>query len=64
MIIMKKILIEVYEPNKVDSTIVFCHGLTGCRKDRTKNDAYFQELDNRLMNLNYKIILFDFSGHG
>ena len=44
-------------------TIVFCHGITGCRKGRTMDDDYFQKLAEKLMKLNYKVVLFDFSGH-
>lgn len=60
----ENIFVEIYEPKHVKETIVFCHGITGCRKGRTKDDNYFQELAMRLMKLNYKVILFDFSGHG
>ena len=60
----EKIFVETYVPNEVKSTFVFCHGITGCRKGRTKDDSYFQELAKKLMELNYKVVLFDFSGHG
>lgn len=60
----EKIYVETYIPEKVDSTIVFCHGITGCRKGRTMDDSYFQDLALKLMNRNYKVVLFDFSGHG
>lgn len=46
------------------STIIFCHGITGCRKGRTKDDNYFQIVAKELMELSYKVVLFDFSGHG
>lgn len=58
------IFVEIYKPDTVKSTIVFCHGITGCRKGRTMEDDYFQKLAIKLMNENYKVILFDFSGHG
>lgn len=60
----EKLFVETYTPTNIKSTIIFCHGITGCRKGRTKDDNYFQELAKKLMNLNYKVILFDFSGHG
>ncbi len=60
----ERLFVEYYIPEKVKSTILFCHGITGCRKGRTKDDNYFQVLAKRLMNLNYKVVLFDFSGHG
>lgn len=72
MITKKKILnennelltVETYEPDVINSTVIFCHGITGCRKGRTTNDTYFQDLAKLLMNDNYKVVLFDFSGHG
>ncbi len=60
----EKIYVETYIPEKFTSTIVFCHGITGCRKGRTMADSYFQDLANKLMTNNYKVVLFDFSGHG
>lgn len=60
----EKIFVETHVPNTVKSTIVLCHGITGCRKGRTKEDNYFQILAEKLMNLNYKVVLFDYSGHG
>lgn len=60
----EKIFVETYTPDRIDSTIVFCHGITGCRKGRTMDDDYFQKLATELMKRNYKVVLFDFSGHG
>lgn len=60
----EKLFVETYTPDTVKSTIIFCHGITGCRKGRTTNDDYLQKLANKLMKENYKVILFDFSGHG
>ena len=60
----EKLFIETYTPEQYDSCIVFCHGITGCRKGRTMADNYFQDLAERLMNQNKKVVLFDFSGHG
>lgn len=60
----ERIYVEVHSPQSAKSTIVFCHGITGCRKGRTQEDSYFQDLADRLMKLNYRVILFDFSGHG
>ena len=60
----ERLFVETYIPDKIKSTIVFCHGITGCRKGRTQGDSYFQVLAEELMNLNYKVVLFDFSGHG
>lgn len=60
----EKIFVEVYEPTSIKSTIVFCHGITGCRKGRTPQDDYFQKFAAHLCENNYKVILFDFSGHG
>lgn len=60
----EKLLVEVFAPKKEKSTIVFCHGITGCRKGRTMSDSYLQELAKLLMGRGYKVVLFDFSGHG
>ena len=60
----EKIFVEVYEPENVKSTIVFCHGITGCRKGRTIEDDYFQKFAAHLSEKDYKVILFDYSGHG
>lgn len=60
----EKICVEVYMPQHAESTIVFCHGITGCRKGRTIEDSYLQELAQKLMHQNAKVVLFDFSGHG
>ena len=60
----EKLFVETYTPNNPKSTIIFCHGITGCRKGRTKDDNYFQQLANKLLEQNYKVVLFDFSGHG
>ena len=60
----ENIFVESYEPRIIKGTIVLCHGITGCRKGRTMADNYFQVLANRLMDLNFKVVLFDFSGHG
>jgi len=60
----EKIFVEVYVPTVIKSTIIFCHGITGCRTGRTMEDNYFQRLAKKLMHLNYKVVLFDFSGHG
>lgn len=60
----EKLFVETYTPSTIKSTIIFCHGITGCRKGRTMDDDYFQKLAIKLMEENYKIILFDFSGHG
>lgn len=60
----EEIFVEVYIPEEVKSTIVFCHGITGCRKGRVPEDSYFQDLAERLMHMGNKVVLFDFSGHG
>ena len=60
----EKIFVETYTPDNAIQTIFFCHGITGCRKGRTMDDSYFQELAKKLMNKKYKVVLFDFSGHG
>ena len=60
----EKIYVETYIPNNIIETIVFCHGITGCRKGRTMDDHYFQDLAEKLMDRNFKVVLFDFSGHG
>ena len=60
----EKIFVEVHEPKNPKSTIVFCHGITGCRKGRTIEDDYFQKFACELENKNYKVVLFDYSGHG
>jgi len=60
----EKIFVEVYEPVNIKSTIVFCHGITGCRKGRTIEDDYFKKFASHLTEYNYKVILFDYSGHG
>ena len=60
----ENIAVEIYEPTVCKETIVFCHGITGCRKGRTNADDYFQKLAAKLLKLDYRVILFDFSGHG
>lgn len=60
----EKLFVETYTPNIIRSTIIFCHGITGCRKGRTIEDNYFQKLAIQLMEKNYKVVLFDMSGHG
>ena len=60
----ENIFVEVFEPENYKETIVFCHGITGCRKGRTKDDDYFLLLANKLFKKNYRVILFDFTGHG
>lgn len=60
----EELFVETFIPSNIKSTIVFCHGITGCRKGRTKDDNYFRELATKLMELDYKVVLFDFSGHG
>ena len=60
----ENIFVEIYEPKYVKETVVFCHGITGCRKGRTIEDDYFQQLASRFLEMGYKVILFDFSGHG
>jgi len=60
----EKIFVECYVPKTIKQTIVFCHGITGCRKGRTMNDSYFCEIANELEKLGNKVVLFDFSGHG
>jgi len=60
----ESLYVETFLPEHVKGSIMFCHGITGCRKGRTMEDDYFQVLARRLMNLGYKTILFDFSGHG
>lgn len=60
----EKIFVETYEPEAPKATIVFCHGITGCRKGRTTDDDYFQRLAARLSKNGYKVVLFDYSGHG
>ena len=60
----ERLLVECFEPKNPSRTIFFCHGITGCRKGRTLNDNYFQILAQDLENLGFKVVLFDFSGHG
>lgn len=60
----ESLCVETFLPESVKGSIVFCHGITGCRKGRTMEDDYFQVLARRLMDLGYKTVLFDFSGHG
>lgn len=60
----EKLFVETYIPERVRSTIFFCHGITGCRKGRTTSDCYFQDLAKRLMDKGFKVVLFDYSGHG
>jgi len=60
----EKIFVETHVPANPKATVIFCHGITGCRKGRTINDNYFQIFANRLCNDGYKVVLFDFSGHG
>lgn len=58
------IFIEKYTANNARANIVFCHGITGCRKGRTMEDSYFQVLASKLEEKGYNCILFDYSGHG
>ncbi len=60
----EKIFVETHTPETVERTIVFCHGITGCRKGRTPADSYFQDLAEKLASFNNKVVLFDYSGHG
>ncbi len=60
----ENLFVETYTPSTIKATIIFCHGITGCRKGRTIDDDYFQKLAIKLMKESYKVILFDFSGHG
>lgn len=60
----ERIFVETYVPESAKSTIVFCHGITGCRKGRTMEDDYFQTFASRLCEDGYKVVLFDYSGHG
>ena len=60
----ERIFVETYTPDNAIQTIFFCHGITGCRKGRTMEDSYFQDLAKKLENKGFKVVLFDFSGHG
>lgn len=60
----EELCVEKYTSACAKATVVFCHGITGCRKGRTMNDDYFQILASFLENRGYNVILFDFSGHG
>ena len=60
----EELCVEKYTAVNAKATIVFCHGITGCRKGRTMNDDYFQILASLLENKGYNVVLFDFSGHG
>lgn len=60
----ENLFVEVFSPDEAKDVVVFCHGITGCRKGRTMDDDYFQVLARKLMALQHKVVLFDFSGHG
>ena len=60
----ERLTIETFTPEQITATIVFCHGITGCRKGRTIADTYFQSLAHDLSLQGFKVVLFDFSGHG
>lgn len=60
----EELCVEKYTSSNAKATIVFCHGITGCRKGRTMNDDYFQILALLLENRGYNVVLFDYSGHG
>lgn len=60
----ENLFVETYTPEHIKATVVLCHGITGCRKGRTIEDSYFQDLAIHLMDNDYKVILFDYSGHG
>ena len=60
----ENIHVEVFTPEEIKGTVVFCHGITGCRKGRTMDDDYFQKMAQMIQDKNYKAVLFDFSGHG
>lgn len=60
----EELCVEKYNADFAKATVVFCHGITGCRKGRTMNDDYFQVLAAKLEEKGYNVVLFDFSGHG
>ncbi len=55
---------ELKNKSNTLQTIVFLHGITGCRKGRTPADNYFQVLANKFAERGFKVVLFDYSGHG
>ena len=60
----ENLFVEKYCPSNAKASVVFCHGITGCRKGRTMADDYFQVLAKTLEAKGYDAVLFDYSGHG
>lgn len=61
----ENLFVETYTPdNSAKGTMVLCHGITGCRKGRHMNDDYFQTFADMMCARGFKVVLFDFSGHG
>jgi len=54
-----------YEPDVLNGkVIVMCHGLTGVKQGRVKEDAYLTKLATDLCKKGFKVVQFDWRGHG
>ena len=47
-----------------DKIIVMCHGLTGVKQGRTAQDTYLFDLASKLCENGFKVVQFDWRGHG
>ena len=50
--------------NSNGKIIVMCHGLTGVKQGRVKEDTYLLDLAEKLCGEGFKVVQFDWRGHG
>ena len=56
---------QSYVPNNPNGKIiVMCHGLTGVKQGRVSEDTYLFELAKKLCENGFKVLQFDWRGHG
>ena len=54
-----------YEPDVLNGkVVVMCHGLTGVKQGRVKEDVYLTKLATDLCEKGFKVVQFDWRGHG
>ena len=54
-----------YIPAVSNGEVIFmCHGLTGVKQGRVKEDTYLYTLAKSLCSIGYKVVQFDWRGHG
>ena len=54
-----------YTPNISNGKIIImCHGLTGVKQGRVSDDTYLNTLAERLCDKGFKVVQFDWRGHG